>query len=189
MCSCFLRHLMLNSYFFPLTYQLISETIVQFSSVQSLSRVWLLRPHESQHARPPCPSPSPGVYSNTSIESVMPSHPLSSPFPPAPNPSQHQSLFQWCSIPIVTTLQRIHKGEVPHIVALSTESILHNRCYARYYPLFILPKVWKAIHSCFKYLLSSYWVSYAVLGAGDQKVNKKDIFLHSRIYILVSREM
>ena len=33
MCSCFLRHLMLNSYFFPLTYQLISETIVQFSSV------------------------------------------------------------------------------------------------------------------------------------------------------------
>ena len=34
-----------------------------------------LRPHESQHARPPCPSPTPGVYSNsrTSIESVMPS--------------------------------------------------------------------------------------------------------------------
>ena len=25
----------------------------------------------------------------------QPSHPLSSPFPPAPNPSQHQSLFQW----------------------------------------------------------------------------------------------
>ena len=24
-----------------------------------------LRPHESQHARPPCPSPTPGVYSNT----------------------------------------------------------------------------------------------------------------------------
>ena len=32
-----------------------------------------LRPHESQHARPPCPSPTPGVHSNTSIESVMPS--------------------------------------------------------------------------------------------------------------------
>ena len=26
---------------------------------------------------------------------IQPSHPLSSPFPPAPNPSQHQSLFQW----------------------------------------------------------------------------------------------
>ena len=41
-----------------------------------------LRPHESQHARPPCPSPSPGVHSNMSIESGMPSshlilcHPL-----------------------------------------------------------------------------------------------------------------
>ena len=33
-----------------------------------------LRPRESQHARPPCPSPSPGVHSDsTSIESVMPS--------------------------------------------------------------------------------------------------------------------
>ena len=32
------------------------------------------RPHESQHARPPCPSPTPGVHSDsTSIESVMPS--------------------------------------------------------------------------------------------------------------------
>ena len=28
-------------------------------------------------------------------DAIHPSHPLSSPFPPAPNPSQHQSLFQW----------------------------------------------------------------------------------------------
>ena len=62
---------------------------VQFScSVVSDS----LRPHESQHARPPCPSPTPGVHSNsTSIESVMPSshlilcHPLLllPPIPPS----------------------------------------------------------------------------------------------------------
>ena len=32
-----------------------------------------LRPHESQHTRPPCPSPTPGVYSNSSIKPVMPS--------------------------------------------------------------------------------------------------------------------
>ena len=39
---------------------------VQFShSVVSNS----LRPHESQHARPPCPSPTPGVYSNSSSSS------------------------------------------------------------------------------------------------------------------------
>ena len=43
--------------------------MVQFShSVVSHS----LRPHESWHARPPCPSPTPGVHSNTPIESVMP---------------------------------------------------------------------------------------------------------------------
>ena len=28
-------------------------------------------------------------------DASQPSHPLSSPSPPAPNPSQHQSLFQW----------------------------------------------------------------------------------------------
>ena len=28
-------------------------------------------------------------------DAIQPSHPLSSPFPPVSNPSQHQSLFQW----------------------------------------------------------------------------------------------
>ena len=28
-------------------------------------------------------------------DAIQPSHPLSSPSPPAPNPSQHGSLFQW----------------------------------------------------------------------------------------------
>ena len=28
-------------------------------------------------------------------DAIQPSHPLSSPSPPAPNPSQHQSIFQW----------------------------------------------------------------------------------------------
>ena len=37
---------------------------VQFSSVQSLSCVRLCD-HESQHARPPCPSPTPGVHSDS----------------------------------------------------------------------------------------------------------------------------
>ena len=36
-----------------------------------------MQPHESQHTRPPCPSPTPGVYSNfMSIELVMPSNHL-----------------------------------------------------------------------------------------------------------------
>ena len=57
-----------------------------------------LQPHESQHARPPCPSPTP-EFTETHIhrvsDAIQPSHPLSSPSPPAPNHSQHQSLFQW----------------------------------------------------------------------------------------------
>ena len=65
---------------------------VQFSrSVMSDS----LRPHKSQHARPACPSPTPGVHSHSRPwDAIQSSHPLSSPSPPAPNPSQHQSLFQ-----------------------------------------------------------------------------------------------
>ena len=40
---------------------------VQFSSVQFSRSVVSdsLRPHESQHTRPPCPSPTPGVHSNS----------------------------------------------------------------------------------------------------------------------------
>ena len=40
---------------------------IQFSSVQSSRSVVSdsLRPHESQHARPPCPSPTPGVHSDS----------------------------------------------------------------------------------------------------------------------------
>ena len=39
-----------------------SQSVSQFScSLVSYS----LRPHESQHARPPCPSPTPGVHSNS----------------------------------------------------------------------------------------------------------------------------
>ena len=68
---------------------------VQFSrSVMSNS----LQPHESQHARPPCASPTPGVHSNSHPSSRW-CHPAISssvvPFSSCPNPSQHQSLFQW----------------------------------------------------------------------------------------------
>ena len=43
-----------------------SSYTVQFShSVVSDS----LQPHESQHARPPCPSPTPGVHSNSCLSS------------------------------------------------------------------------------------------------------------------------
>ena len=53
-----------------------------------------------QHARPPCPSPTP-ESSQTHVhrvgDTIQPSHSLSSPPPPAFNLSQHQGLFQWVS--------------------------------------------------------------------------------------------
>ena len=76
----------------------------QFTSVTQLSNS--LQPHESQHARPPCPSPnSPSSLKLMSIESVMPSshlilcHPLLL-LPPNP----------------------------PSLRVFSNESTLHMRC-------------------------------------------------------------
>ena len=45
----------MNSLFFPLTSVQFSHSVVSD----------FLRPHESQHARPPCPSPTPRVYSDS----------------------------------------------------------------------------------------------------------------------------
>ena len=42
-----------------------SYAISSVSSVQWLSHVRLFVTHESQHARPPCPSPNPEVHSNS----------------------------------------------------------------------------------------------------------------------------
>ena len=73
----------------------ICNVISQFSSVaQSL---W---PHGLQHTRPPCPSPTPEVYSNSIHwvgDAIQPSHLLLSPSPPAFNLSQHHGLFKWVS--------------------------------------------------------------------------------------------
>ena len=75
----------------------LSISSVQFShSAESNS----LLPHELQDARPPCPSSTPRVHSNSNhqvSDAIQPSHPLSSPSPTAPNPFHHQSLFQWVS--------------------------------------------------------------------------------------------
>ena len=55
-------------------------------SVQWLSRVqFFATPWTIQHTRPPCPLPTPRVYSNScplSWDAIQPSHPLSSPSPP-----------------------------------------------------------------------------------------------------------
>ena len=49
----------------PVRAKLVDMILSQFSSVQSLSHVDSLQPHELQHTRPPCPSASPGVHSDS----------------------------------------------------------------------------------------------------------------------------
>ena len=85
------------SSFFFLTSQNFNQLSVQFSRSVVSNSLW---PHEPQHTRPPCPSPTPGVHPNPYPLSRWchpPSHPLSSPSPPALNLSQHQGLFRWVS--------------------------------------------------------------------------------------------
>ena len=76
---------------------LLYQSVSQFSgSVVSNS----LRPHGLQHTRLPCPSPTPGLYSDSCPLSRW-CHPTISssvyPSPPAFNLSQHQGLFKWVS--------------------------------------------------------------------------------------------
>ena len=81
---------------------------VQFSSVQSLSCVWLFAtPWITAHQASLSITNSRSLlklipeFTQTHVcqvsDAIQPSHPLSSPSPPAPNPSQHQGLFQWVS--------------------------------------------------------------------------------------------
>ena len=68
---------------------------VQFSRSVVSDSLW---PHDSQHTRPPCPLPTPRVHSDSHPSSLW-CHPAISSsvvtFSSCPNPSQHQSLFQW----------------------------------------------------------------------------------------------
>ena len=81
---------------FP-THSLLGLESVQVScSVVSDS----LPPHELQHARPTCPSPTP-AFTQAHVHwvrgAIQPSHPLSSPSPPAFSLSQNLGLFQLVS--------------------------------------------------------------------------------------------
>ena len=67
-------------------------------SVQSLSHVRLSDPMNRSTPGLPVHHQLP-KFTQTHVhrvrDAIQPSHPLSSPSPPAPNPSQHQGLFQW----------------------------------------------------------------------------------------------
>ena len=73
--------------------------LLLFSRSDVSDSLW---PHGLQHARLPCPSPTPGVCSmslQTHVRwvhnAIQPSHPVLPSSPSALNLSQNQSLFQW----------------------------------------------------------------------------------------------
>ena len=80
---------------------MINLILYIFSSVQLLSHVWLfVTPWITARQAFLSITISRSSLKLTSIEpgdAIQPSHPRSSPSPPALNPSQHQSLFQWVS--------------------------------------------------------------------------------------------
>ena len=76
----------------------VGSVTQDFSSVQSLSRIRLFAtPWIAARQATLSITNSQSLLKLMSIKLVMPSHPLSSPSPPAPSPSQHQGLFQWVS--------------------------------------------------------------------------------------------
>ena len=88
------------------SYQLRKCTYLVRDGSQSVSQVTqsyptLFNPNGLKHTRFPCPSPTLRACSNSQNlliiyqvgDAIQPSHPLSSPSPPALNPSQHQGLF------------------------------------------------------------------------------------------------
>ena len=99
-CVCAHIQLKLFSFFEIMYFLILIPLIKRVSSVQFSRSVTSdsLRPHEPQHARTPCPSPTPGVHQSHWVgDTIQTSHPLSSPSPPALSLSQHQGLFKWVS--------------------------------------------------------------------------------------------
>ena len=66
-----------------------------FSSVQSLSHVRLFGTPWITARQASLSITNSQTHVHWVGDAIQPSHPLLSSFPPAPNPSQHQSLFQW----------------------------------------------------------------------------------------------
>ena len=74
------------------------SSVISVSSVQSLSHVWLCEPMDYNTPGFPVHHQLPKL-AQTQVhkvgDAIQPSHPLSSPSPPAFNLSHHEGLFQW----------------------------------------------------------------------------------------------
>ena len=91
------------NFFHPYIYLVVSLVVVQL-----LSRFWLCNSMDCSTPDLPVHHQVP-EFTQTHVrwvsDAIQPSHPLSSPSPPAPNPSQHQGLVKW-----VSSLHQVAKG-------------------------------------------------------------------------------
>ena len=127
---------------------------LQFSSVQSLSHVWLCDP--MNHSTPGLPvhhqlPEFTQIHVHWVTDAIQPSHPLSSSSPPAPNPSQHQGLFQWVnSLHEVAKVLEFHTLDIC-LTFQETGKLFYNKVVLCYIVTFPLPvyrgsnfsKIWK----------------------------------------------
>ena len=112
-------------------------TSYQFSSVQLLSRVWLCNPMDCSTSGLPVHHHL-TEFTQTHVhrvsDAIQRSHPRLPPSPPAPNPSQHQSLFEWvssstslvCSIEYTNLVYSIESGGQSIGVSASTSILPMN---------------------------------------------------------------
>ena len=90
-------HIPFNNLFLALYFEILVWSSVQFSSVAQ-SCPTLCNPMNRSTPGLPVHHQLPEftqIHVHRIGDAIQPSHPLSSPSPPAPNPSQHQGLFQW----------------------------------------------------------------------------------------------
>ena len=83
-----------------LSHQGSPRSLNNFSSVQSVTQLCLTICDPMNRSTPGLPvhhqlPEFTQTHAHRVGDAIQPSHPLSSPSPPAPKPSQHQGLFQW----------------------------------------------------------------------------------------------
>ena len=141
--------------------------VIQFSSVRSLSHVRLFAtPWMARHQASLSYTNS---RSSLRLTSIQQSHALSSPSPPAPNLSQHQSLFQWVNssyeVAKVLEFQLQHQSFQRNLRAdLLQNGLVGSLCSPRDSEESSPTPQFKSIHSsALSFLHSPEWTSWISL--------------------------
>ena len=136
-------------------WMVVTQVSVQFSrSVISNS----LRPHESQHARPPCPSPTPGVDSNSCPSSQW-CHPAisSSVVPFSSCPQSLPALGSFPMSQLFPYIMMIQLRDSENTRTLCSYVALSHRCFS---PTGSTMNSWYSLGKCTLLRCRCNWWSY-----------------------------